>query len=320
LELTRDQAEMPLTLSFPQDAPEELDLRPRGIAPEFTGIVNWLNSEALTMQELRGKVVLIDFWTYSCINCIRTLPFLKDWYEKYSDQGLVIVGVHTPEFNFEKKTSNVEAAIKRFAIDYPVAQDNDYGTWRAYNNRFWPAKYLVNQEGQVVYTHFGEGAYEQTENAIRTLLGLNVAEATAEDASPNVRTPEIYTGTLRLEFFASPESPVHTPTEFSYPEDLPVNTFALQGLWEFDDEFTALKQSPGGLKLDFFSGKVHMVAQAPEGESVRVNVFLDGKLHRELIIGESKLYDVVDTEKYQGHVLELQILDAGLEIFAFTFG
>src|SRR6185503_6564716 len=131
----------------------------------------WLNSEALTMKSLKGKVVLIDFWTYTCINCVRTLPFVTSWYEKYKDDGLVIVGVHTPEFAFEKDKSNVEMAIKRHGITYPVAQDNDYKTWGAYNNRYWPSEYLVNKEGHIVYTHFGEGNYDVTENAIRKLLG-----------------------------------------------------------------------------------------------------------------------------------------------------
>jgi thiol-disulfide isomerase/thioredoxin len=139
-------------------------------APEFTGIEKWLNSEPLTMQQLRGKVVLVDFWTYTCINCIRTLPYVKSWNEKYKDQGLVVVGVHTPEYPFERSTDNVKNAIKRFGITYPVAQDNKYATWKAYSNQYWPAFYLVNKKGQIVYTHFGEGAYQETDAKIRALL------------------------------------------------------------------------------------------------------------------------------------------------------
>jgi len=139
-------------------------------APEFTGIHNWLNSPPLSMQQLRGKVVLVDFWTYTCINCIRTLPYVKSWHEKYKDQGLVVVGVHTPEYPFERSTANVQSAIKRFGISYPVAQDNRYATWQAYSNQFWPAVYLIDKQGQVVYTHFGEGAYQETEAKIRALL------------------------------------------------------------------------------------------------------------------------------------------------------
>jgi thiol-disulfide isomerase/thioredoxin len=142
----------------------------QGQAPEFTGIEKWLNSEPLTVQQLKGKVVLVDFWTYTCINCVRTLPYVKSWYGKYKDKGLVVVGVHTPEYPFERSTENVQNAIKRFDIQYPVAQDNRYATWRAYGNQYWPAVYLVNKKGQVVYKHFGEGNYERTEEAIRSLL------------------------------------------------------------------------------------------------------------------------------------------------------
>lgn len=142
----------------------------KGQAPEFTGIEKWLNSEPLTMEQLRGKVVLVDFWTFDCINCINTLPYVKSWHDKYKDQGLVIVGVHTPEFLHERSTDNVKAALKRFDIRYPVAQDNRYATWSAYSNRYWPATYLINKKGQIVYKHFGEGRYKETEAQIRALL------------------------------------------------------------------------------------------------------------------------------------------------------
>ncbi|MES2071566.1 MAG: thioredoxin family protein [Pseudomonadota bacterium] len=139
-------------------------------APEFAGIEKWLNSEPLSMQQLRGKVVLVDFWTYSCINCVRTLPYVNGWYDKYKSQGLVVVGVHTPEYPFERSTPNVAAAMKKLDIHYPVAQDNRYTTWSAYSNQYWPASYLINKKGQIVYTHFGEGNYQETEAAIRNLL------------------------------------------------------------------------------------------------------------------------------------------------------
>ncbi|WP_341312083.1 thioredoxin family protein [Paraburkholderia sp. IMGN_8] len=140
------------------------------IAPEFSGVEKWLNSDPLTMQQLRGKVVLVDFWTYTCINCIHTLPYVKSWYQKYKDQGLAVVGVHTPEYPFERDTDNVRTAIKRFDIRFPVAQDNQYATWNAYMNQYWPAFYLIDKKGQVVYSHFGEGDYAQTESAIQKLL------------------------------------------------------------------------------------------------------------------------------------------------------
>lgn len=143
---------------------------PAAPAPEFTGIEKWLNSEPLTMQSLRGKVVLVDFWTYTCINCINTLPYVKSWYQTYKDKGLVVVGVHTPEYPFERLTANVSTAIKRFDIQYPVAQDNGYATWEAYKNNYWPAVYLIDKQGNIVYTHFGEGRYKETEAEIQKLL------------------------------------------------------------------------------------------------------------------------------------------------------
>lgn len=142
----------------------------QGKAPEFTNINQWLNSPPLSMRELRGKVVLVDFWTYSCINCINTLPYVKQWHEKYKDQGLVVVGVHTPEFAFEKSTANVQEAIKRFGIRYPVAQDNAYATWSAFRNQYWPATYLIDAQGRIVYHHYGEGNYAETEAVIQKLL------------------------------------------------------------------------------------------------------------------------------------------------------
>ena len=186
-------------------APTPTETRPEGVpatdatggqigdeAPEFAGIANWINSDPLTMEELRGKVVLIDFWTYTCINCIRTMPFLREWQEKYADRGFAIVGVHAPEFEFEKLAPNVERASADLGLEYAIAQDNDFLTWRAYDNRFWPAKYLVDQDGQVRYTHFGEGGYDETELAIRELLeetGVAVSDVEAGNDSGPVADP-----------------------------------------------------------------------------------------------------------------------------------
>lgn len=144
-------------------------------APEFTGISHWINSEPLKMEELRGKVVLVEFWTYSCINCIHVMPYVKQWHESYQDKGLVVVGVHTPEYGYERKTANVESAVRRFGIKYPVAQDNRYQTWNAYGNRYWPALYLIDKDGRVVYQHFGEGDYARTEAVIQQLLGTRAS-------------------------------------------------------------------------------------------------------------------------------------------------
>src|SRR5450830_1824611 len=155
-----------ITTHVTQAAP----LQDLGQAPALAGIEHWINSAPLNIEQLRGKVVLVDFWTYTCINCVNTLPYVQDWYQKYKDQGLVVVGVHTPEFPYERNTDNVKTAIKRFGLTYPVAQDNQYATWTSYNNQYWPAFYLIDKKGQVVYTHFGEGQYAQTEAAIKNLL------------------------------------------------------------------------------------------------------------------------------------------------------
>jgi thiol-disulfide isomerase/thioredoxin len=152
------------------------------LAPGFMGIEHWINSEPLRMEGLRGKVVLVEFWTYSCINCIHVMPYVKQWHARYHDKGLVVVGVHTPEYGYERVTKNVEAAVKRFGIEYPVAQDNGYRTWNAYGNRYWPALYLVDQDGRVVYRHFGEGDYARTEATIRQTLGLGAISTPADDA------------------------------------------------------------------------------------------------------------------------------------------
>ncbi|RZT29035.1 thioredoxin family protein [Cupriavidus agavae] len=159
----------------------------QGAAPEFAGITHWLNSPPLTMQQLKGKVVLVDFWTYACGNCVNTLPYVTKWYDKYKDQGLVVVGVHTPEFPFEKSTANVQAALKEYGIRYPVAQDNNYATWSAYHNQYWPALYLVDANGRIVYQHYGEGSYGDTEAAIRKLLAERNAGKTDKSAEA-VRT------------------------------------------------------------------------------------------------------------------------------------
>lgn len=204
LEKTRPVKTLTNNITAPtSEKSSTLDFNDYGQAPEFNGIQQWLNSNALTIAGLKGKVVLVDFWTYSCINCIRTLPHVTKLYETYKDKGLVVIGVHTPEFDFEKDTTNVQSAIKRFGINYPVAQDNNYKTWDAYSNKYWPAKYLINQEGKIVYMHFGEGNYDVTEKAVQELLKLNQAAQTQVTAqSPEfmkIRSPEMYFGTYRLE-------------------------------------------------------------------------------------------------------------------------
>jgi thiol-disulfide isomerase/thioredoxin len=202
-------------------------------APEFDGISRWINSPPLTMRQLRGKVVLIDFWAYSCINCLRTLPHVTRWYDTYKNKGLVVVGVHTPEFDFGKNPANVERAVKHFGIHYPVAMDNDYRTWNAWHNQFWPAEYLVNRAGEVVLTHIGEGHYTEMEDAIRKQLGLQPLAAaphgnTAADLA-RIGSPEMYFGSDRVEYLANPAADPQRVTDYRAPASLPLNRFALQG-------------------------------------------------------------------------------------------
>ena len=202
---------------------------------------DWFNTKPLTLKELRGKVVMVDFWTYTCINCIRTLPYLKNWHEKYASKGLVIIGVHTPEFEFEKSAENVQKAIQDFGIKYPVMQDNNFATWRAYDNHYWPAKYIVDRNGKIRYTHFGEGEYDETEKVIQELLTETGVDIKEEINNPKyqiaTRTPELYLGYARMGYFATPnELSRDKKKTYELPEDLVINHFALSGDWQIEEE------------------------------------------------------------------------------------
>ena len=303
-----------------------LNLPNYGQAPEFSGIQNWLNLPAgeaglqpLTMQQLKGKVVLIDFWTYSCINCIRTLPYVTKWYDTYQDQGFVIVGVHTPEFEFEKVTENVKTAIDRYNIHYPVAQDNSFSTWNAYNNLYWPAHYLIDKEGNVRYYHFGEGNYDETENAIKYLLGLpGPVAGDGQMRNGQIKTPEIYFGTKRLEYLTDSQKTTMPGEGYVFPERLESNHFALEGKWQFGTENVKLKEGSGKIKMKFYSGKIHMVAQA--NKMITVNIFVDGKPAGTVDIDQSDLYTLYDSQDYREHEIIIEVPKAGLEVFTFTFG
>lgn len=275
---------------------EDMKTKPKGgrmvNAPEFVVGGLWFNSKPLTMQELRGKVVLVDFWTYTCINCIRTLPYLKTWHEKYKDKGLVIVGVHTPEFEFEKNPENVKKAIKDFGLEYPVMQDNDYATWAAYANHYWPAKYLVDREGKIVYTHFGEGQYDETEKKIQELLSVNmpVLNPTYQVMA---RTPETYLGSLRGDY-----SRIQT-----------------SGTWTKSEEYAKPAQG-STMTMRFNAAKVFLVMRG----SGKLNVYLDEQFVKTVTVDEDKLYDLIDLPTPGEHMLKLEFLDPGLELYAFTFG
>jgi len=297
----------------------------QGPAPEFSGISHWLNSPPLTIQGLRGKVVLVDFWTYSCINCVRTLPHLTRWYEHYKDDGLVIVGVHTPEFAFERDTQNVAHATKQFGITYPVAQDNDYLTWKNYQNHYWPAEFLIDTKGRLRHTHFGEGGYDRTEEDIRALLKENGRAVTGTLASVKGQvarygiTPETYLGLRRMERFASPEQIQRGQQFFTLPTVLALNHFAYQGPWELRPQ--SAQSGPGAaLEFKLHADKVFLVA-GPVHTGDKIKVFIDGKPMGDIDLDNQRLYNVADFKDVVGdHLLRLEFPDEGTSVYAFTFG
>ncbi len=308
-----------------------------GKAPEFTGIAKWLNPEKpLTMKSLRGKVVLVDFWTYTCINCIRTLLYVTSWYDKYKDKGLVVVGVHTPEFEFEKNTDNVLGAIRQYKIHYPVAQDNDYETWRAFDNHYWPAKYLIDKDGNIRYFHFGEGDYDVTEHNIRLLLaeaGKKVDDPMVklkEDAPAGLITPETYLGSLRADRFGSDQPLSNGKRRYTLNPGLPEHYFSYGGDWEINDEYASTAGN-SQLNLNFSANKVFLVITPVSADDV-VNVSLDGKQVNSsnagsdvregtVILNEPRLYNLIDLKGKQGnHLLHLDFKSPGIKIYAFTFG
>ncbi len=308
-----------------------------GQAPEFVGNQRWFNTPGerpLTLRGLRGRVVLVDFWTYSCINCIRTFPYLKAWDRRYRKDGLTIVGVHTPEFPFEREASNVEAAIRENEIRYPVAQDNDQATWNAYANQYWPAEYFVDARGRVRYVHFGEGEYGEKEKVIRELLaeaGRRVpgreSSVHAIEPAATVTTPETYLGAARAERFTNAMlSPgLH---DFSAPRSLPPNEFAYRGRWRISLD-SAAAVGGSSLDLNFGARRVYLVLGSP-GHSRRVKVLLDGRPIAAADAGTDvdggavtvsghRLYNLVDLPRVGDHLLSLEP-EAGVEGYAFTFG
>jgi cytochrome c biogenesis protein CcdA/thiol-disulfide isomerase/thioredoxin len=289
-----------------------------GLAPGFAGIAGWVNSPPLTMQGLRGKVVLIDFWTYSCINCLRTLPHVEAWDRMYRKDGLVIVGVHTPEFAFEAVPSNVRSAVKRLGVRYPVALDSKYGTWTAFGNQYWPAKYLIDRNGHVRYAHFGEGMYDVTERHIRTLLGEQPgapASAALRDLTPTGRlTPESYLGSARIARYAG--SPLHDRAtgDYRFPDHLAQDELAYAGRLRLDAERIVAVQD-ARLRLHFYAAKVFLVL----GGKGTVRVLVNGKPERTVLVTQDRLYTLVDGTKARDGLLELRF-SPGVEAYAFTFG
>ena len=302
-------------------------------APEFAGIEAWINSPALTMASLKGKVVLVDFWTYSCVNCIRTLPYIKSWYAQYHEQGFEIVGVHTPEFEFEKDLKNVEMAVKKFGILYPVALDPKYQTWNHFKNRYWPAHFLIDKTGQVVYEHFGEGDYDVTENNIRYLLNLSGPSAKTQVEQVSHKThlsPETYLGHYRAEAFANPERAKGELANYKFPKVLEMDHWALEGAWLLQEEHVLAKARGAKLKLHFEAKKVFLVMGNRTGKALRARVTLNGESVGEdkgadvqnsfVEVKEHRLYELLSRRDSSPAYLQLEAQEPGIEFYVFTFG
>jgi len=330
-----------------QVTPAAVQLRIEGELPSLGGATEWLNSPALTAAGLRGKVVLIDIWTYTCINWIRTLPYVRAWAGKYKNQGLVVIGVHTPEFAFEKNVDNVRRATKDMKVDYPIAVDSNYAIWRALKNEYWPALYFVDARGRIRHHHFGEGEYEKSERIIQQLLAdagiggigreLVSVEGRGAEAAPDwgsLKSPENYVGYERTENFASPGGAVLDKRRvYAAPARLRLNQWALSGDWTVGKQATVLNKANGRMAYRFHARDLHLVmGPAVRGTSVRFRVLIDGKppgaAHGIDVddqgngaVSEQRLYQLIRQPKpIVDRQFEIEFLDSGVEAFAFTFG
>lgn len=327
-------------------APADLaDLPIEGTMPPLTGATTWLNSPPLTTPQLRGKVVVVDFWTYSCINCLRSIPYVKAWAEKYRDQGLVVIGVHTPEFAFEKSQANVRRNVERLGVTYPVAMDNDYAIWRAFRNNYWPAHYFIDAQGRIRHHHFGEGDYAGSERVIQQLLKeagaqvdastVQVKTAGAEMAADfaQVASPETYVGYARAENFRSPGGLARDIVKTYQPASLALNDWSLAGDWRVTREHADLQTAGGRVAFRFKARDLHLVmAPATAGATPRFRVRIDGRspgadAGSDLdaqgagrIDGE-RLYQLVrQSGPVRERTFEIEFHDPGVQVFAFTFG
>jgi cytochrome c biogenesis protein CcdA/thiol-disulfide isomerase/thioredoxin len=330
------------------NAPQGAALPIEGNIPSLSGATAWLNSAPLTPAELRGKVVLVDFWTYSCINCLRALPYISGWYEKYKDHGLVVLGVHAPEFAFEKNESNVRRAIADLHIQYPVALDNDYAIWQGFNNQYWPAHYFIDAQGQIRAHHFGEGDYDESEATIRRLLaeagytdlppsGIKTAMAAGVQAAADQvhdQSPETYVGYRRAKKFASPGGFAEDrPKDYAAPAALTLNQWALSGPWLVDPEKALLRGAGGKIEFRFFARDLHLVlGPGSDAKAVRFRVLLDGAApganhgadtdaNGDGTIDQQRLYQLIRQSGDVGeHVFSIEFLDGGVQAYSFTFG
>ncbi len=288
-----------------------------GQAPALAGIAHWINSNPLTFEQLKGKVVLIDFWTYSCINCLRTLPYIKQWDKDYKNRGLVIIGVHTPEFEFEKDLNNVESAVKRLGITYPVALDNDYQTWLNYNNHYWPAHYLIDQQGNIRLVHFGEGGYIKMENSIRELLGMQPMDKKEQEKRARLLTKETYLGEARGNSYT--KQIVIKPDQaftYDYFDPLEDDEVGLRGSWLVTDEYIESKSNVSFIELNFLAKQVYLVLAG--SSQTPIMVYLDDQPVGRIFLNGDRKYDIVNAN-YGRHLLSLKI-PLGVKAYAFTFG
>ena len=330
-----------------QGKPGETQALPsEGPAPALDGAVQWLNSPPLTTAGLKGKVVLVDFWTYSCINCLRAIPYVRAWAEKYRDHGLVVIGVHAPEFAFERNVDNVHAAIATLKIGYPVAIDNEYAIWRAFENEYWPAHYFIDASGKIRHHHFGEGEYEESERIIQQLLaeagnsdipkGIVAVNATGAEAASmrdEANSPETYLGYNRIDHFVSPGGVVQDKGN-TYAAGTPnLHEWSLTGNWTIGGERAMLNEAGGSIVYRFHGRDLHLVlGPSTDGQPVRFRVTIDGKAPADAhgvdadadgngVVTGQRLYQLIRTKGAVGdHTFEIQFLDAGANAYAFTFG
>jgi thiol-disulfide isomerase/thioredoxin len=326
---------------------QSVQLQSKGDIPSLSGAVEWMNSPPLSPSALRGKVVLVDFWTYTCINWLRTLPYLRAWAEKYKDHGLVVVGVHTPEFDFERNLTNVRRAVTDMRITFPVAVDSDGAIWRAFDNHYWPALYFVDAKGQIRHQQFGEGHYEDAERVVQTLLleagardvpgDLVTVTGEGAEAAPdwsNLQSPENYLGYERTENFGSPGGALPAKSRaYASPSRLKLNHWALGGQWTFSKQFAMLDEATGRLAYRFHARDFHLVmGPASPNAAVRFRLLIDGKppLAAHGVDVDEQGYGTVTAQRlYQlvrqpmpiaDRLLEIRFLDPGVEVFAATFG
>jgi thiol-disulfide isomerase/thioredoxin len=307
--------------------------------PSFSGATGWLNSEPLTSEALRGQVVLVDFWTYTCVNWLRTLPYLRAWLERYSEHGLVVIGVHTPEFEFENDPDNVRSAVATRGIDYPVAIDNDYEIWNAFDNNYWPALYFVDRDGIIRDRHFGEGRYEESERLIQKLLGIDRESVPVEGVGVeaeadwrNLRSPETYLGYGRGNSPSSRFDSHNGHGAFKLPERLELNHWALAGKWTVGRENLVLDEAGGSIAFRFHARDAHLVLSPGAHEPIPFRVLLDGEapgLSRGLdvdeegngLLSEGRMYQLLrQRDGIRERTLEITFLEPGAQAYVFTFG